>query len=162
GSAPEAGGPGYGEFLRSRPAAAEVTAIARVIELARRARARAHVLHLSAADATGLLADARRGGGPGPAATCPPHPPPPPPALPRLAGGGRPGRRRAVKGLPADPRARQPRAALGGAARRHHRLRGVRALAVPARAQAHRPRRLRRGLGRDRLGAGRAARGVDP
>src|SRR5262249_31333406 len=47
GSAPEAGGPGYGEFLRSRPAAAEVTAIARVIELARRARARAHVLHLS-------------------------------------------------------------------------------------------------------------------
>jgi allantoinase len=71
GSAPEAGGPGYGAFLRSRPAAAEVAAIARVIELARRTGARAHVLHLSAADATGLLTDARRSGAPVTAETCP-------------------------------------------------------------------------------------------
>jgi allantoinase len=71
GSAPEAGGPGYGAFLRSRPAAAEVTAIARVIDLARRTGARAHVLHLSAADATGMLADARRSGVRVTAETCP-------------------------------------------------------------------------------------------
>jgi allantoinase len=70
-AAPRAGGPGYGSFLRSRPAAAEVTAIARVIELARRTGARAHVLHLSAADAIGLLADARRGGARVTAETCP-------------------------------------------------------------------------------------------
>jgi len=71
GSAPGAGGPGYGAFLRSRPGAAEVTAIARVIELARRTGARAHVLHLSAADATGLLAGARRSGAGVTAETCP-------------------------------------------------------------------------------------------
>jgi allantoinase len=71
GAAPEASGPGYGAFLPSRPAAAEVTAIARVIELARRTGARAHVLHLSAADATGLLADARRSGVRVTAETCP-------------------------------------------------------------------------------------------
>jgi allantoinase len=70
-AAPRAGGPGYGSFLRSRPAAAEVTAIARVIELARRTGARAHVLHLSAADAIGLLADARRSGVRVTAETCP-------------------------------------------------------------------------------------------
>jgi allantoinase len=70
-AAPRAGGPGYGSFLRSRPAAAEVTAIARVIELARRTGARAHVLHLSAADAIGLLADARRRGVRVTAETCP-------------------------------------------------------------------------------------------
>jgi allantoinase len=71
GSAPGAGGSGYGAFLRSRPGAAEVTAIARVIELARRTGARAHVLHLSAADATGLLAGARRSGAVVTAETCP-------------------------------------------------------------------------------------------
>lgn len=70
-AAPSAGGPGYGAFLRSRPAAAEVTAIARVIELARRTGARAHVLHLSAADAVGMLADARRRGVSVTAETCP-------------------------------------------------------------------------------------------
>jgi allantoinase len=70
-AAPPAGGPGYGAFLRSRPAAAEVTAIARVIELARRTGARAHVLHLSTADAIGMLADARRRGVSITAETCP-------------------------------------------------------------------------------------------
>jgi allantoinase len=70
-AAPRAGGPGYGAFLRSRPAAAEVTAIARVIELARRTGARAHVLHVSTADAAGMLADARRRGVSVTAETCP-------------------------------------------------------------------------------------------
>ena len=71
GAAPRSAGRGYGSFLRSRPAAAEVTAIARVIELARRTGARAHVLHLSAADAIGLVAAARRDGARVTAETCP-------------------------------------------------------------------------------------------
>jgi allantoinase len=71
GAAPDAGGPGYGSFLRSRPGAAEVTAIERVIELARRTGARAHVLHLSAADALGPLVGARRTGARVTAETCP-------------------------------------------------------------------------------------------
>src|SRR5260370_1180587 len=65
------GGPGSRWFLLSGPAAAEGTAIARVIEVARRTGARAHVLHLSAADAIGLLADARRRGVRVTAETCP-------------------------------------------------------------------------------------------
>jgi allantoinase len=55
---PSPAGRGYGPFLRSRPAAAEVAAIRQVIELAERTGARAHVLHLSAADAIGLIAAA--------------------------------------------------------------------------------------------------------
>jgi allantoinase len=57
-AAPPAAGRDYGRFLRSRPAAAEVAAIGQVIDLARRTGARAHVLHLSAADAIGLVAAA--------------------------------------------------------------------------------------------------------
>jgi allantoinase len=70
-AAPQATGPGYGSFLRSRPAAAEVTAVAAVIEAARATGARAHVLHLSAADAVPLLAEARRDGVRVTAETCP-------------------------------------------------------------------------------------------
>jgi allantoinase len=70
-AAPPARGPGYGSFLRSRPAAAEVTAVATVIEAARAAGARAHVLHLSAADAVPVLAAARRDGVRVTAETCP-------------------------------------------------------------------------------------------
>jgi allantoinase len=61
----------YGTFLRSRPPEAEVTAIAQVIEAAQRTGARAHVLHLSAADAIPLLAAARRHGVGVTAETCP-------------------------------------------------------------------------------------------
>jgi allantoinase len=71
GSAPGPAGPGYDSFLRSRPAAAEVAAIAAVIEAARQTGARAHVLHLSAADAVPLLAAARRDGVRITAETCP-------------------------------------------------------------------------------------------
>jgi allantoinase len=71
GSAPGPAGPGYGAFLRSRPAAAEVAAVAAVIDAARRTGARAHVLHLSAADAVPLLAAARRDGAAVTAETCP-------------------------------------------------------------------------------------------
>jgi len=71
GSAPGPAGPGYGSFLRSRPAAAEVAAVAAVIGAARQTGAQAHVLHLSAADAVPLLAAARRDGVRVTAETCP-------------------------------------------------------------------------------------------
>ena len=154
GSAPEAGGPRYGAFLRSRPAAAEVAAIGRVIELARRTGARAHVLHLSAADAIGLLADARRSGAPVTAETCPHYL--------ALSAEDVPDRATQFKCCP-PIRERANRERLWEALREgHHRLRGVRPFAVPALAQAHGPGRLRRGLGRDLVRADRAARGVDP
>jgi allantoinase len=70
-SAPPAGGRDYSSFLRSRPAAAEVAAIAAVIDAARSTGARAHVLHLSAAGAIPLLAAARRDGTAVTAETCP-------------------------------------------------------------------------------------------
>jgi len=68
---PPAAGPGYGAFLRSRPAVAEVIAVAAVIDAARATGARAHVLHLSAADAVPLLAEARRDGVEITVETCP-------------------------------------------------------------------------------------------
>ncbi|MFD6415624.1 allantoinase AllB [Streptomyces sp. NPDC060194] len=61
-SAPQQGGPAYGNFLASRPREAENAAIARLIEAARRYDARVHVLHLSSADALPLIADARADG----------------------------------------------------------------------------------------------------
>jgi allantoinase len=71
GALPPAAGPGYGAFLRSRPAVAEVIAVAAVIDAALATGARAHVLHLSAADAVPLLAEARRDGVRITAETCP-------------------------------------------------------------------------------------------
>src|SRR5712692_8356844 len=62
---------GYAGFLRSRPPAAEVAAVARVIGLARSTGARVHILHLSAADAVPLLAAAQAEGLPVTAETCP-------------------------------------------------------------------------------------------
>jgi allantoinase len=70
-AAPGAAGPDYGGFLRSRPAAAELAAISRVIELARLAGARAHVLHLSAADALPAIAAAKLDGVPLTVESCP-------------------------------------------------------------------------------------------
>ena len=67
----EGEGQTYRAFLRSRPASAEVSAITQVIELAQETGVRAHVLHLSAADAIGLLAAARRRGAGITAETCP-------------------------------------------------------------------------------------------
>jgi allantoinase len=68
--APPSGG-SYPEFLRSRPAAAETAAVARLIDGARASGARVHVLHLSAADAVPLLAAAQADGVAITAETCP-------------------------------------------------------------------------------------------
>jgi allantoinase len=69
--APPAAGRDYASFLRSRPAAAELAAITRVIALARSTGARAHLLHLSAAAALPAIAAARRDGLAVTAETCP-------------------------------------------------------------------------------------------
>ena len=60
--APAAHGDHYDTFLASRPRRAEHLAIADVIERARRTGARAHILHLSNADALPMIAGARRDG----------------------------------------------------------------------------------------------------
>jgi allantoinase len=58
-TAPEARGRRYADFLASRPAEAENVAIAEIIELAERFGARAHILHLSSAEALEMIAEAR-------------------------------------------------------------------------------------------------------
>jgi allantoinase len=71
GYARPASGAEYAAFLKSRPAAAEVAAISRVIKLAGMTGARVHVLHLSAADAVPLIEAARSTGVQISAETCP-------------------------------------------------------------------------------------------
>ena len=61
----------YGDFLRSRPVQAEVAAVSQVLNAAKATGARAHVVHLSAADALAMLADARASGVRITAETCP-------------------------------------------------------------------------------------------
>ena len=64
-------GVGYAAFLRSRPPEAETTAIRAVIEAARHTGVRAHILHVSSADAIELLAAARADGLALSSETCP-------------------------------------------------------------------------------------------
>jgi len=63
--------PAYADFLASRPAEAEQAAITTAIEAARHAKARVHILHLSAAAALPLIARARAEGVHVTAETCP-------------------------------------------------------------------------------------------
>ncbi|MBX3098909.1 MAG: allantoinase AllB [Salinibacterium sp.] len=65
------GGTNYHRFVESRPEAAEVTAIERVIAGVRRTGARAHILHLSSAAALPALRAARADGLPITVETCP-------------------------------------------------------------------------------------------
>jgi allantoinase len=65
------GGTDYAAFLRSRPPEAETSAIEAVIDTARHTGVRAHILHVSSADAIGLLAAARAEGLPVTSETCP-------------------------------------------------------------------------------------------
>ncbi len=60
--APRPAGRSYDAFLASRPPAAEDTAIARVVEAARRSGARVHVVHLSSASALPTIAAAKADG----------------------------------------------------------------------------------------------------
>ncbi|GGZ97955.1 allantoinase AllB [Streptomyces echinoruber] len=61
-AAPQRGGPRYADFLASRPRGAEDSAVAHLIDRARRLHARVHVLHLSSSDALPLIAAARAEG----------------------------------------------------------------------------------------------------
>jgi allantoinase len=65
------GGPDYGRYLASRPDEAETAAISHVIEGVRRTGARAHILHLSSAEALPELRAARAEGLPISVETCP-------------------------------------------------------------------------------------------
>ena len=70
-AAEEPAGADYAGFLRSRPPAAEVAAIAALIRLASVTGARVHVLHLSSADPVPMLASAQADGIRITAETCP-------------------------------------------------------------------------------------------
>ncbi|MET0233855.1 MAG: allantoinase AllB [Kibdelosporangium sp.] len=61
----------YADFLASRPRAAENAAISRVISLARKTGARAHILHLSSSDALPMIAEAKAEGVELTVETCP-------------------------------------------------------------------------------------------
>ena len=61
----------YLAWLESRPAAAEVSAIQRMIRLSRETGCRVHVVHLSASDALADLREARTAGAPITVETCP-------------------------------------------------------------------------------------------
>ena len=143
----------YADFLASRPRAAEDAAIAAVIERAARTGARAHILHLSDADALDRIAAARRHGVRLTVETCPHYL--------TLARRGRRRRSHRLQVLPADPRGRQPRRAVARPRRRRHRLHRLRPLARAGRDEVRRRRRLRRGVGRHRLAAARTAARVD-
>jgi allantoinase len=65
------GGRDYRRFVGSRPQSAELEAIRAVIDGVRETGARAHILHLSAADALPMIAAAKREGLPITAETCP-------------------------------------------------------------------------------------------
>ncbi|MFJ4621967.1 allantoinase AllB [Streptomyces sp. NPDC088812] len=61
-AAPQRPGPRYADFLASRPRDAEDTAVAHLIDQAKRLHARVHVLHLSSSDALPLIARAKQDG----------------------------------------------------------------------------------------------------
>lgn len=69
--APKNSGPKFSDFLASRPREAENVAIARVIDAARETGARAHILHLSSADALPQIAEAKAEGVKLTVETCP-------------------------------------------------------------------------------------------
>ncbi len=64
-------GTAYAGFLGSRPRAAENLAVARVVEVARSTGSRAHILHLSSAEALPVIRAARADGVPLSVETCP-------------------------------------------------------------------------------------------
>jgi allantoinase len=67
----QAHGPGYGEFLASRPPRAERRAIEKVVAAAAATGVRAHIAHLSAAECAALIAGAKAAGIALTAETCP-------------------------------------------------------------------------------------------
>ncbi|MGW4797154.1 allantoinase AllB [Nonomuraea sp. NPDC004297] len=67
----EPAGPGYGQFLASRPGAAERSAVARAVRLAEETGCRMHILHVSSAECLEVLEAAGARGVAVTAETCP-------------------------------------------------------------------------------------------
>lgn len=70
-AAPHVPGPHYSNFVAGRPDASEVNAIRLVIDTMRETGARAHILHLSSAEALPLIREAKAEGLPLTVETCP-------------------------------------------------------------------------------------------
>jgi allantoinase len=70
-ASPRPGGASYASFLSSRPDACETDAVALVIDAARAAGARVHIVHVSSAQVLPMVAEAKRSGVPITAETCP-------------------------------------------------------------------------------------------
>ena len=70
-AAPQTPGRAFSDFLASRPQAAEVTAVQRVIDTMRETGCRAHILHLSASEALPAIRAAKAEGLPLTVETCP-------------------------------------------------------------------------------------------
>ncbi|PND58491.1 allantoinase AllB [Mycobacterium sp. ENV421] len=68
---PAPAGRSYGEFLRSRPDAAERDAVRIVLDAVAETGARAHIVHVSSAEVLPMLAEAKAAGLPVTAETCP-------------------------------------------------------------------------------------------
>ena len=124
-----------------------------VIAAARETGCRAHIVHLSSAEALPALTAARADGVRITRGDLP--------ALPDPAGRGHRRRPDPVQVLPAGPRRRQSRPALAGAGRRGDRLRGLRPLPVDHRAEAPGRGRLRSGVGRHLLAPARPVADLD-
>ena len=154
GSAAPPAGRSYASFLASRPAAAEVAAIAQVIDAARRTGARAHILHLSRRTRCRCSRRPRRDGAAVTAETCPHY----------LA--------LAAEDVPDGATAVQVRPPIRERANRERLWQALRDGIIDCVVSDHSPcppamkrladRRLRRRLGRDLVGAAVAAGGVDP
>ena len=134
-ASPSAAGPRYAGFLTSRPKEAEERAIAHVVDAARETGARAHILHLSDADALPLIARARAEGVRLSVETCPHYL--------TLTAEEIPDGATQFKCCPPIREAGNRDRLWQGLARRRHRDRGLRPLALHRRAQEARQRRLR-------------------
>ena len=143
----------YADFLASRPPEAEQRAIAALLEQTRRTGCRTHIVHLSSAAALPRFAAAKADGLPVTAETCPHYL--------TLRAEDVPDGATQFKCCPPIRDDANRDALWAGLRDGAIDSRRVRPLAVHGRGQAARHRRLRRGLGRHRVGAARAAGGVD-
>ena len=143
----------YGSFLASRPPVAERRAIEKVIGAAAATGARAHIVHLSAAECVAMIAGAKAAGIRLTAETCPHYL--------YFAAEQVPDGATEFKCCPPIRDAINREALWRGLEGRRHRLRGVRSFALPAGAEGLRQRRLRRGMGRHRVASAQPVRGVD-
>ncbi len=148
-----ASGRDFGSFVASRPPVAERRAIEKVIAAAAATGARAHIVHLSAAECVAMIAGAKAAGIRLSAETCPHYL--------YFAAEQVPDGATEFKCCPPIRDAVNREALWRGLEAGRHRLRGVRPLAVPAGAEVARVGGLRHGVGGHRRAATRPVRGLD-